>query len=102
MGVVKYNTLSIIFSLTGLVSILLISVAGSPQYGIFSRTWHLVGGIEVLLLVGTLFLALGAIVLRLSPAKNAEHRVVPLIVLLVSLMPLGLFCLVLILRYMAG
>lgn len=102
MSATKCNITSITFSLIGLFSILLIWVAGSPKYGMFSRASYLVGGFEVLLIIGVTMLGLGAFFLCLSPAKNIEQKILPLLVLLTSAMPTLLFGLVLLLRYLAG
>jgi len=91
----KFSIASITFSLAGLFSVLLIWVAGSPQFGAFSRVSYLVGGFETLLGIGIFFLGVSATLLLFSPAKNISEKVAPLVVLVVSFLPLLLFSLVL-------
>ena len=93
----KMNILSVFSSITGLISALLIFIAGNHNYGVFSTVWqHL--GIGGLLMIS--FVSFGISIACITGVKRKNERILlPAAVLIPSIIPfIGIFA-ILVVRF---
>lgn len=96
-----YCISSIIFSLVGLTSVLLVWVVGSSRYGVFSRVAH-VTGIPSLLLVSLLSFVISVFIILNYSDRTKLKTFFLLIILFICVIPFIFFLYILFVRFFYG